>query len=180
MDFHRVLSHEGVRVQAIPAVEDEEGRISSSRIRELLRSGRVNEANRFLTRPFQLDGTVEEGEKRGRKLGFPTLNIHPTPDRLLPAPGVYVTRTKTSGGWFNGASYVGKKPTFTPLLQPVIETHLFDFSDNLYGQHIQVDFLEFLRGDKAFSGPEALVSAISNDLQRSKDYFHENPIPRGD
>ncbi|AFS54187.1 bifunctional riboflavin kinase/FAD synthetase [Leptospirillum ferriphilum] len=179
-DFQRVLSPEGVLVKAIPAVEDATGRVSSSRIRELLRAGRVKEANQFLTRPFQLDGTVEEGEKRGRKLGFPTLNIHPTPDRLLPASGVYVTRTKTSKGWFNGTSYVGKKPTFTPLMQPVIETHLFDFSDTLYGQYIQVDFLEFLRGDRAFPGPEALIAAISNDLQQSKDYFRENPISQGD
>ncbi len=178
-DFHRVLSPEGVLVRAIPAVEDEQGRISSSRIRELLRAGHIRQANRFLTRPFRLEGTVEEGEKRGRKLGFPTLNIHPSSDRLLPAPGVYVTRTKTPDGCFNGASYVGKKPTFTPLSQPVIETHLFDFSDDLYGQLIQVDFLEFLRGDRAFSGPEALVSAISNDLQRSKDYFRDNPLPQG-
>ena len=179
-DFTRVLSPEGIQVQSVPAVEDEQGRISSSRIRELLRSGQIDQANRFLTRPFRLEGTVEEGEKRGRKLGFPTLNIHPASDRILPAPGVYVTRTKTPGGWFHGASYVGKKPTFTPLRQTVVETHLFEFSDDLYGQDIEVDFLEFLRGDRAFSGPEALVSAISNDLQRSKDYFRDNPIPRRD
>ncbi|MHB1927294.1 MAG: bifunctional riboflavin kinase/FAD synthetase [Leptospirillum sp.] len=179
-DFERILAPAGISVEAIAPVQDNRGRISSSRIRELIRLGQIGQANALLTRPFRLEGIVEEGEKRGRKLGFPTLNIHPSPDRILPAPGVYITRTMTSSGWFNGASYVGKKPTFTPLLQPVIETHLFDFSDNLYGHPIHVDFLEFIRGDRAFPGPEALISAITNDLQRSKDYFRENHFSQRD
>ncbi len=172
-DFRRVMEPLQITVESIPAVSDGTGRISSSRIRALISEGQVAEARLLLTRPFRLEGLVEEGEKRGRLLGFPTLNIYPAPDRILPAPGVYITRTWASSRWHEGASYVGTKPTFTPLPRPVIETHLFDFSEEIYGTAIQVDFLERVRGETAFSGPDKLIHAITNDLRLAKDYFRD-------
>lgn len=172
-DFRNVMEPIGIEVESIPAVSDEIGRISSSRIRALIAEGQVAEARRLLTRPFRLEGPVEEGEKRGRILGFPTLNLYPAVDRIVPAPGVYITRTWASSRWHKGASYIGTKPTFTPLPRPVVETHLFDFSEEIYGTPIKVDFLERVRGELTFSGPEKLIQAISNDLRQAKDYFHE-------
>ncbi|MHB8421558.1 MAG: bifunctional riboflavin kinase/FAD synthetase [Leptospirales bacterium] len=172
--FRNIMGPLGIEVESIPAVSDGTGRISSSRIRSLISEGRVEEARQLLTRPFRLEGQVEEGEKRGRKLGFPTLNLYPAIDRIVPAPGVYFTRTWTQSRWYEGASYVGTKPTFTPLPRPVIETHLFDFSEEIYGKPIKVDFLEHVRGEVAFSGPDKLIQAISNDLRLAKDYFHDH------
>ncbi|MHB1285919.1 MAG: bifunctional riboflavin kinase/FAD synthetase [Leptospirales bacterium] len=172
-DFRRVMEPLQIEVESIPAVSDQTGRISSSRIRSLIAEGRVAQAHTLLTRPFRLEGLVETGEKRGRALGFPTLNLYPAPDRILPPPGVYITRTWASSRWHEGATYVGTKPTFTPLPRIVTETHLFGFSEDIYGTDIKVDFLERVRGEVAFSGPDKLIQEINNDLRLAKDYFRD-------
>ncbi len=172
-DFRRVLEPAGVMVESIDAISDSHGRISSSRIRSLVAEGRVLEAMALLTRPYRLEGTVVVGERRGKKLGFPTLNLFPASDRLVPAMGIYATRTQTTLGRFDGVSYIGTKPTFDPLPKPIIETFLFDFDRELYGEKISVDFYDHIRGETKFTGPEELARAIANDVRQAKDFFHD-------
>lgn len=171
-DFHRILEPSGVHVESVEAVSDALGRISSSRIRTLVAEGRVLDAMSLLTRPYRLEGMVVVGDRRGKALGFPTLNLEPAPDRLVPPPGIYATRTQTPQGLFDGVSYVGTKPTFDPLPKPIVETFLFDFDRDIYGAPISVDFYEHIRGEAKFSGPDELVQAITNDVRQAKDFFH--------
>ncbi|EQD24604.1 MAG: Riboflavin kinase / FAD synthase (RibC), partial [Leptospirillum sp. Group IV 'UBA BS'] len=111
-DLWRILSPLGAEVSSIPPYEEQGVRVSSSRIRKAVDHGEIEEANRLLTRPIEISGPVSEGEKRGRLLGFPTLNLIPPDHRLIPPPGVYATRTQIAGKTYDGATYIGTKPTF--------------------------------------------------------------------
>lgn len=170
-DFQRILPAEGVTVEAIPPVLEDGTRISSSRIRNLVLAGHVREAMQLLTRPFQIEGPVIDGERRGRKIGFPTLNILPPPGRILPPNGVYATMTRVGGNSYPGVSYIGSRPTFGKGAI-ILETHLFDFSGDLYGLMAEVQFIDYLRGEKSFHNPDELIRSIRQDAEKSRDLLH--------
>jgi riboflavin kinase/FMN adenylyltransferase len=146
-------------------------RISSTRIRGLIRSGSVALAKRLLGRPYQIQGTVIRGAGRGKEIGFPTANLE-SENELAPATGVYSTRAHVNGQSFVGATNVGYRPTVygDSETRPTIETHLLDFEGNLYGKPIQLEFCVRLRGEKKYENVETLKKQIQLDINRCKKY----------
>jgi riboflavin kinase/FMN adenylyltransferase len=149
---------------------DGAGRVSATAIREALAEGDVETAARLLGRSFALRGPVVRGNERGRTIGFPTANIAVTPDRAMPAFGVYVTRSHTGGRTYASATNIGVNPTFGDE-RPSIETYLIDFEGDLYGRELRVEMLHRLRGEKKFDSIEELVTAISADVDAARAWF---------
>jgi len=171
-DFKRILPPLGISVEVIPPLTENGSRVSSSRIRDLIRGGDVREAGELLTRPFQIEGPIIDGERRGRRIGFPTINILPPQGRVLPPNGVYATVTRIHDKKYPGVSYIGSRPTFGQG-QIILETHLFDFEGDLYGLMAEVSFIEHLRGEKSFSGPQELIQSIRQDSEQSRKLLNE-------
>jgi len=161
----------GYRTVCVPKVEDDQVRISSTGIRSLLVEGKMKEANDLLGRPYAVFGEVLHGKKLGRTLGFPTMNLIPPMEKLLPAYGVYVTKTKVDGQWFDGITNVGLRPTVDMDKQVTVETHLFAYEGDLYGKQVEVQFLEFLRPERKFAEVEQLKSAMNEDFENAKAYL---------
>lgn len=157
----------GFRVRPVSLVEDSGEVISSTRIRELLKRGRVAEATRLLGRPHRLEGPVVGGAGRGGKmLEAPTANLTPSRDLALPALGVYVTRSVVNRqAVYRSVTSVGTNPTFETDRKVRIETLLLDYQGDLYGAHLAVDFLERIRGQKMFTDPAALAEQIKRDIE---------------
>lgn len=146
------------------------GAVSSTSIRRALADGDMETAARLLGRPFAVRGPVVRGNERGRGIGFPTANIAVTPDRALPAYGVYVTRAHVGGRTYQSATNIGVNPTFDDA-RPAIETYLLDFEGDLYGRELRVEMLHRLRGETKFESIDALIAAIDADVQATRDYF---------
>lgn len=146
---------------------------SSSRIREYILEGRVGAARALLGRPFDLDGVVVKGDGRGQSIGFPTANVD-THGELLPASGVYAVRVRTGEGWHGGAANIGTKPTFGGSAVTV-EGHLLDWSGDLYGQEVRVEFLERLRAERRFASVSELVAQIQRDVEEARVVLARTP-----
>ncbi len=153
-----------------PAILDGEV-ISSSSIRKLIEEGMVRKAARFLGYSFSIEGIVKEGERRGRKLGFPTANID-TDWEILPKRGVYVTWAHFDGERCESITNVGVRPTFGHN-QLLVETHIIDFKGELYRKPIRIEFVDRLREERRFESIDALVEQISRDVKRTKEIFSE-------
>jgi riboflavin kinase/FMN adenylyltransferase len=130
-------------------------RISSSKIRELLAAGRVNLARRMLGRPYGVEGVIIRGNRRGHTIGFPTANLKPH-NRVVPKFGVYATATLVDGTWRRSITNIGVRPTFENDAEPSIETYLFDFDGDLYGDVLRVRFLHRIRDERKFNGIDEL------------------------
>jgi riboflavin kinase/FMN adenylyltransferase len=143
--------------------------ISSTRIRQTLRDGAVEQAGRYLGRPFRLAGQVVEGARRGRQLGIPTANLSVWDEHAVPAVGVYACRASV-GGWHGQAVVnIGFRPTFEGAEpRPVVEAHLLDFEADLYGQTLTLAFVARLRPEKKFPGVEALLAQIRQDITQAR------------
>ncbi|MBS1149927.1 MAG: Riboflavin kinase [Myxococcaceae bacterium] len=159
----------GARVEIVPPVTVDGVVVSSSRVREYVLEGRVAAAQRLLGRFFDLDGTVVPGQGRGRTIGFPTANID-TQNELRPAPGVYAVRARVIGeqAWRGGAANIGVKPTFGGT-EVTIEAHLFDFSGDLYGKRLRVQFIDRLRAEQRFASVAELSGQIARDLDQARE-----------
>lgn len=138
-------------------------RISSSRIRNLLSQGRVEESREMLGRPYQIRGSIVTGAQRGRTLGFPTANLEVSFPYVVPANGVYLTRLHVGASSYLGMTNIGTNPTFTDEKRIKIETHLFDVSKDLYGEQVGLEFLRFERPDRRFSTAEELIAQMKDD-----------------
>ncbi|MFN4165855.1 MAG: bifunctional riboflavin kinase/FAD synthetase [Ferrovibrio sp.] len=139
---------------------------SSSRVRKLLEAGDLAEANRLLARPWEIIGTVEHGDKRGRELGYPTANVALT-DFQVPKFGIYAVRCEVDGQRYDGVASLGIRPTFDQT-DVKLEVYLFDFSGDLYGRSMRVEFHAFLRPELKYEGPEALKRQIALDVVEAK------------
>jgi riboflavin kinase / FMN adenylyltransferase len=146
---------------------------SSSRIREYILEGRVSAARALLGRPFDLDGVVVKGDGRGRSIGWPTANVD-THGELLPGSGVYAVRVRTAEGWRGGAANIGTKPTFGGSAVTV-EVHLLDWSGDLYGQEVRVEFLERLRPERRFASVSELTAQIQRDVEEARVVLARTP-----
>ncbi|RDI95629.1 riboflavin biosynthesis protein RibF [Meiothermus sp. QL-1] len=140
--------------------------VKSSRIRELLRAGQVEEARGLLGRPYTARGIVGEGDRLGRRLGFPTANLEVAPLKILP-PGVFAVWVETPGGRCGGVANVGHRPTVGGQGLR-FEVHLFGFSGDLYGQELLVEFWARLRGEKRFESLEALKAQLAQDAEAAR------------
>jgi len=142
--------------------------VSSSRIRTLLADGKIPEANALLTEPYRLCGTVVVGARRGRTIGFPTANLDLDPhDLLLPPRGVYAGRAMTATGTWAAAIHFGPNPTFDDQ-STKLEIHLIDFTGDLYGTHIDVEFLARIRAVRQFDGRQALIDQLTDDIKTAR------------
>lgn len=158
---------QGLSSRAVGPVTDAGGVISSSRIRDALRSGDLATANRLLTRPFAVEAPVQHGDKNGRLLGFPTANMD-LGKYLRPRYGVYAVRGRLPDGrLLDGAANVGIRPQFEPPKE-LLEPHFFDFSEDLYGQTIEVEFHAFLRPEGKYDSLDALIAQIAKDCEDAK------------
>ena len=142
--------------------------VSSTVLRQLTAAGRFREYERLAGHPFRLEGTVVHGREVGRTIGFPTANLLPPRGIVLPACGVYATRTAIRGTdlVFKSITNVGSNPTFADTGGVTVETHLLDHDGALYGAELRLDFLERLRGEKVFSGPDALSAQLTADASK--------------
>ena len=160
------LQHVTERLQVFGLKKLGDDPIKSSRIRELLQMGKVEEAKRFLGYSYLAIGEVIEGEKRGRSIGFPTANIRLPSEKALPL-GVFAVQVETSQGKFGGMANVGPRPSF-PEEPPSLEVYLFDFDANLYGKTLTVSFEHFLRGQVEFSGLEEVKAQLARDEEEAR------------
>jgi riboflavin kinase/FMN adenylyltransferase len=156
----------GFEVASIDDVIGDAGdRVSSTRIRGLLAEGDVAEAARLLGRCPAIRGTVVHGAKRGRELGFPTANLSPRSEGLIPADGIYAGWLVDGGARHPAAISVGNNPTFEGVPQKQVEAHVIDETLDLYGHEIEVVFVERIRGMVAFQGIPALIEQIADDVR---------------
>lgn len=148
-----------------------EDKVSTTQIRKDISSGNIRHANKQLGRPYKITGLVVQGEKRGRTIGFPTANVQPEEDYVLPMLGVYAVKLKqlSTNKVVNGVCNVGVKPTFhdPEKSQVSIEVHLFNFNESIYGERVEVMFHEFIRSEQKFSGIDALIAQIEKDKQQT-------------
>jgi riboflavin kinase/FMN adenylyltransferase len=158
----------GFGVTVIEPVQEGGEIYSSTRIRDLLEAARPRDAAALLGRPWEIDGRVERGDQRGRTIGFPTANLT-LADDLRPAAGVYAVRAGVgrNGAWYDAVANFGRRPTFdgTDLR---LEVNLFDFSGDLYGQHLRVQLIDYIRPERKFAGLEALKAQIAADAEAAR------------
>lgn len=168
----------GFDVDVIEAVQGGDSPISSTRIRNAILQGDVVSARDGLGRPYSLRGLVVKGDQRGRKLGFPTANLHVAETgefggKLIPAAGIYAVRGMTRSRVLPGALHLGPRPTF-PGAPPTIEVHFMDFEGDLYGEEIRVDFIRHLRGVEPFDSVRALIVQMQADVALARRVLAED------
>jgi riboflavin kinase/FMN adenylyltransferase len=162
----------GILFEVVEPLREDGELVSSTRIREALREGKVEDARRFLGRPHRVRGVVAHGAGRGAGIGIPTINLEGI-DTLIPADGVYAARALVAGvgpdraGPWTAACNIGPNPTFGEQARKV-EAHLIGFSGDLYGCTVELDFLAHLRSTRAFAGLGDLLTQIRADIERAR------------
>jgi riboflavin kinase/FMN adenylyltransferase len=172
VDVLKALGGElGFSVDVVGPVGSQGEAISSTRIRSALLEGDVEAARHALGRPYSLRGLVVRGDQRGRTLGFPTANLEVRGGgeggKLIPAPGIYAARGTVRSRTYDGALHVGPRPTFRGS-PPTIELHLMGFSEDIYGEEVRVDFIEYLREILPFESSQALIEQMKDDVERAR------------
>lgn len=170
--LRRYSAERGFYFESVDPVTVEGEKAGSNRIRRMIAEGNVAKAKIFLGRPYMIEGTVVRGHGRGKGLGFPTVNLD-TSFELIPERGVYITEAETAGGCFPAVTNIGYNPTFGDG-RLSIETHLLDYSGDLYDSRLALSFHERLRGEIRFSCVDALAEQIRYDADRARDYFRKN------
>lgn len=161
----------GIELMPVGDVTDGGEKISSARIRQLIRQGDVSGAARLLGGCYCVDGKVVSGNRLGRKLSFPTANqVIPT-GTVCPMFGVYVSRAFIDGEYVKGITNIGVKPTVGYEGVPLAETHFLDYSGGLYGREISLEILEFVRPERRFESQEELKKQIASDIETARGYF---------
>jgi riboflavin kinase/FMN adenylyltransferase len=165
--LRRLGTEFGFTVGVVPPIVFDGERVSSSRIRQLLADARFDEAARLLGRRFTIGGRVVAGARLGRRLGYPTANLR-LGRRLAPVTGIFAVRVHgVANTPWPGVASLGTRPTVAGG-EPLLEAHLFDFDGNLYGQRIEVDFVQKLRDEERFSSLEALARQIDRDARAAR------------
>lgn len=167
-------------VEAMPSINIGGRRVSSTAVRQALAHGDLSTARKLLGRPYSISGRVIDGDKLGRQIGFPTANIqlkynHP------PLSGIFVVAVhgaiqSSPATILSGVASLGVRPTIHENGKPILEVHLFDFNDEIYGQHLQVDFLHKLRDEEKYANIDTLIRQIEKDVAQAKDFFITTPI----
>jgi riboflavin kinase/FMN adenylyltransferase len=153
----------GFKAKIISQLHASDDRISSTRIRGLLKNGKIRDAKTLLGRPYQICGEVIHGKKIGRKLGFPTANIKLETNYAQPPEGVYAAKVKFKGQDYIAAANLGYNPTFNNQ-KISFEVYILDFDGDLYGKRLCVDIIEFIREEKDFTGKEELIAQMEQDI----------------
>lgn len=145
--------------------------ISSTRVREELRLGQMESVNEMLGHPYTIMGTVVTGNKIGRTIGVPTVNLLPAEHKLLPPNGVYAAIVKFDGNTYYGVTNIGYKPTIGDKQKLGVETHIFDYTGDLYGKPIEVELYRYERPETKFASVEELKQWVQLDIQSAKEFF---------
>ena len=157
----------GFVVHPLSPVMADGGVVSSTRIRQLIQAGNVSQAALLLGRRYAMMGMVSPGAQRGQALGWPTANLRLPSDRVVPPDGVYATVTIVNQQRYDSVAYIGTRPTFDAG-ERLLEVHLLDEAQELYGQPIVVEFVERVRGDMQFAGGDALSRQIAHDVESAR------------
>jgi riboflavin kinase/FMN adenylyltransferase len=167
-DLERLMRRLGGEAYAVP-VRSEDGKsgISSTRIRALIARGEVEEAAKLLGRPYVLRGEVVVGDRRGRSIGFPTANVLPDPDMVVPCRGVYAGFVRVGKDIYAACTNVGVAPTFERR-EDRVEAYLLDFEGDLYGRVVDVSFVRRIRPERRFSGVDELKEQIARDVEEAR------------
>ncbi len=158
------------KVLTIPKIKIDDDVVSSTLIRKHVKKGDMDSAFKLLGRHYSITGIVERGKRIGNTLGFPTANIYPEEYLLIPAYGVYATRTLLNGRIYDSITNIGNNPTFNEQ-KVSIETYIMDYSEDIYGEDIEVFFLKRIRGEKKFNAVDDLVEQIRKDIESAREYF---------
>lgn len=168
VEFLRALGEEKGFTVIVVEPQAFDGQImSSSRLREMIAEGDLDDATRFLGRYPSVRGRVVKGDQRGRALGFPTANLAITERRLIPADGIYAARVKIGDTWYGGAANIGIRPTFNSGYR-LVEVYVLDFDGDLYDQVIEVQFIKRLREERKFDSIDALVAQMQRDVAETR------------
>lgn len=165
-----ICAEHGIGVEIIPQVLCAGDSVSSSRIRSLIEAGDIPLANELLGREYSLQGIVCANKRIGRRIGFPTANIPADASCVMPPEGVYISRSIISGLQYKSVTNIGKNPTVGGTAV-TIETNIFDFDEAIYGQALEVRFIEKIRDVVRFGSVDALKNQISSDIMLAKAYF---------
>ncbi|MCM1111967.1 MAG: riboflavin biosynthesis protein RibF [Muribaculum sp.] len=160
----------GLEVRFIEKVCAEGEAVSSSRIRNDVEAGELERAGRLLGAPYTVAGKVAAGNRIGRTLGFPTVNLLPDPNKILPPPGVYYSQVRCGEERFRAVSNVGCKPTVSKERIMGVESHLYDFDREIYGEEIEVALYAFRRAERKFPDVEALREQLAADIEAGRRY----------
>ncbi len=164
-DPKMLASRPEFETRVVPLVEVDGEIVSSTRVRSLVAAGEVEAATRCLGAPFLLEGTVVEGDGRGRELGFPTANIVPSDDLVCPGHGVYAAFADGRPAAVN----VGIRPTFETGRGLLVEAYLLDFDGDLYGRTLRIAFISRLRGERRFPGVKELIAQMHRDVEAARE-----------
>ena len=171
--IHQHQADYGFEVEEIPRQDVEAVGVSSSKIRTALAEGNIQTATKFLGRAYNLTGTVVKGRQLGRTIGFPTANLQvDDPNKLIPANGVYAVEVLHGSKRYGGMTNIGFRPTVAGDYQ-TIETYIFDFDQDIYGEHLTLFFRTFIRSEQKFSGLPALVEQLKQDEERARALLSE-------
>ncbi len=160
----------GFRAEKIDPIRYKDFVVSSTRIRRLVGEGRVDEAGALLGHEYFIDGEVQQGDRRGRTIGFPTANLA-TDNELLPPHGVYATTARIDDVVWPSVTNIGVRPTVDSSGQRTVETHVFDFDGDLYGRRLRLGFVQHLREERRFESLDALRGQIAADCERARLLF---------
>ena len=159
----KLSANYNINTTILPIIKKQDGKISSTYIRKLIKKGRVDEVAKYLGRNYKIEGKVVTGEGRGRKLGIPTANLNLSTDYVLPPKGVYAAKAYYKGEEFKAVVNFGKKPTFSDE-NYTIEVHILDIERDFYGEMIEVELYEFIRNERKFSNKDDLINQIESDI----------------
>ncbi len=170
-----LLEHYGTKyhfdVIVVPPVNLDSEIVSSTSIRKQLSYGYVDKVSKYLGRPYSIQGLVIKGRNVGTKIGFPTANLLPEKYLIIPRSGVYITQISINGKLYNSVTNIGKNPTFK-LNRVSVETHILDFTDEIYNQTVEVFFHQRIRGEKKFKSIEELTNQINHDITITRGFLH--------
>ncbi|ANU13534.1 Riboflavin kinase [Planococcus halocryophilus Or1] len=173
MGLMKQMSEGRYGVTVADKLEEGDEKISSTRIRELLKQGETGKVCQLLGRPFRVLGTVVNGDKRGRTIGFPTANVEPELGAVVPSRGVYAVKIRVQGDVYNGVCNIGYKPTFNnpDVKKQVIEVHILEFDKSIYGEMVEVEWHDRIRDEQKFSGIDELKQQIQRDKVTAEQIF---------
>lgn len=169
----------GYQAEIIKKICLEGVEISSSYVREVVKRGGMELAERLIGAPYSVRGVVTHGKKLGRRLGMPTVNLLPEKEKLLPPYGVYFSEVVLGEKSYRGITNIGCKPTVNDENQVGVETYLYDFAQDIYGKEITVNLLSFHRPEKKFASVEELKGQMAADIARGRYYVAENNLRIG-
>ncbi len=162
------------RVIVIPPIKIDGQVVSSTIIRGLVSKGDMESVFKLLGRHYSITGEVQDGRRVGKRIGFPTANLHPEAYLCIPHNGVYITKTMYNGLFYNSLTNIGINPTFGDVDRTTVETHILHFDKNIYKSDIEVFFLKKIRNEKKFKNADELAEQIRTDTKTAQDYFQSN------